>query len=691
MGFFIEEIDKNKAKKAKEERPPRLSRAHRLADPAYRAQCLSGAPQAVVKVVSHLRFESVHNCLSYISRKGELSLETELGESVQGPEAIRAYYERWREDFEAGKKGSKRPPRHATHLILSAKCLNSDHNARLVLSAARQLLHERFGAIGYEFALIMHRDTAHPHVHVVINNYNQEHGKLRLNQPELEALRSDFAKQLARRGIEAVATRRLDRPHTIERVLSGKEGTKENKSWYRATLAKIEAAHSTPGVHSPGWLRKQMSRLDSMANASRSKDDPRKELLARLDAKRSELLQLAGKKPTKATQQRLQELGNELAALSKELAKLSRKPKEASPAAEPVQLARDPAELQEQLEQLPLEQLQQHYDQERLAAERAAAAQDLRRSLEHSQRMSQISIELERRQMLVEQNKQTSPITYKEDLDNGDNRRSAPFGVHRLRAEATNYDRRRAERRDYYDDKRDPFAPRDAAPVHNLRQVPSRNMANAKKRDAQSILPVAPSVHRGRIGDVRRGDGGRDHAAAIGTQSRYYSTLQKVESLHSTPGLHRDKWLINLMGKLDAMSSQVRGELKQSAQEKLKMLRKDVLGLANAKPGKDARDRLKLLGQSLENLAKELSQKGHDAKEDAPPSYKQRLEERRRREQFAENLVAGINRDFREAKEYLKESAISPAELQSKLLDLGRFKDKIDRSVSKVKDIDRSK
>lgn len=121
------------------------------------------------------------------------------------------------------------------------------------------------------------------------------------------------------------------------------------------------------------------------------------------------------------------------------------------------------------------------------------------------------------------------------------------------------------------------------------------------------------------------------------------------------------------------------------------MLRKDVLGLANAKPGKDARDRLKLLGQSLENLAKELSQKGHDAKEDAPPSYKQRLEERRRREQFAENLVAGINRDFREAKEYLKESAISPAELQSKLLDLGRFKDKIDRSVSKVKDIDRSK
>lgn len=75
-------------------------------------------------------------------------------------------------------------------------------------------------------------------MHVVINNYNQleKKQKLRLNPPELFALRSAFAEKLNALGIEQGATLRRDRLQTLDRVEKGIERLRQKQEWYKAKM-----------------------------------------------------------------------------------------------------------------------------------------------------------------------------------------------------------------------------------------------------------------------------------------------------------------------------------------------------------------------------------------------------------------------------------------------------------------------
>jgi hypothetical protein len=46
-------------------------------------------------------------------------------------------------------------------------------SAQKVLDTARQTAWQQFGQLGYEYKLVLHRDTDNPHVHIVLNNYNK--------------------------------------------------------------------------------------------------------------------------------------------------------------------------------------------------------------------------------------------------------------------------------------------------------------------------------------------------------------------------------------------------------------------------------------------------------------------------------------------------------------------------------------
>lgn len=336
MGFYIREIDHGRGKlRAENDRgsmrnalsagalqvlPPML----RFSSASYTKACQSKAPQALVKVVSHARGVSVRRTMEYIARDGAERLENESGERLQGKEDIKKEWTDWREDFERAKPGTKRPPRHATHIILSAKCENTDKNARRLESAARQFLHDRFAAQGYQYVWSVHRDTQNPHVHVVLKNHNRElNRKIRIDKPDLAAMRQEFANHLSLRGIEQVAVRRMDRVQTAEAVVKGVERIKQDRTWYRATLTRIENKHKTQGVHAPAWLSRQVLQVDRMArNVERNISVFKRErpaLLKELRTTKKELLSLAKERPGSAAQATLRRIGKDLAGFGKAL------------------------------------------------------------------------------------------------------------------------------------------------------------------------------------------------------------------------------------------------------------------------------------------------------------------------------------------------------------------------------------
>lgn len=215
------------------------TRAHR-SGPAY-SNSTTGThrtPQAIVKVIGHLNGPSVQRCLDYIARTdgvrdGHLDeraeehmmpqensdklkpveLERSDGSALHSKEEIKILYETWSSGFDqrpkGGPKGSR--ARHATHLVLSAKCVQSDLNRARVLAAAREVVTRNYGD-KHDFVIGLHQDSANPHVHVLINCAPLFHGKkLRLGKPELLQLRKTFAQELSLLGLEHKATRWHDR------------------------------------------------------------------------------------------------------------------------------------------------------------------------------------------------------------------------------------------------------------------------------------------------------------------------------------------------------------------------------------------------------------------------------------------------------------------------------------------------
>lgn len=224
----------------------------RFASSSYRKALKSGKPEVVVKVVSQARNFKVKALMEYIARendenKDSLAIEDELGALHEGKREIKEIYEEWKTDFEKGKPGSKRPPRHATHITLSGNCEHTDINAKKVMAAARDTLKELIDAKGHDFVLVMHRDAGKPHVHAIIRNSNREAGgpKLRINPPELMEFRQTFAQKLEELGLAQTATLRRDRQSILERVAKNTEKIKKNARMFNHEIEKASPSIDT--------------------------------------------------------------------------------------------------------------------------------------------------------------------------------------------------------------------------------------------------------------------------------------------------------------------------------------------------------------------------------------------------------------------------------------------------------------
>ncbi len=168
-----------------------------------RMQAVRGVPQAVVKVVSYGHgMKGVRQSIDYISRKGELALETESGDIVLGRAEQKELVKNWSRDFDSRKRS-----RDSVHLAFSMPRGSDPEKLR---AAVRKVITDHFD--GHEAVFAIHQDRPHPHAHVVMKTRNRNTGKkLRLGITEIFQTREAFAKAACEQGIELAASSRAAR------------------------------------------------------------------------------------------------------------------------------------------------------------------------------------------------------------------------------------------------------------------------------------------------------------------------------------------------------------------------------------------------------------------------------------------------------------------------------------------------
>jgi hypothetical protein len=189
------------------------------------ARTVTRAPEVLVKVsggAKSLRGASAH--LRYIDRQGELDIETDQGEVLSGEGSDRQLLADWDLDLLDAEARSpyrgvpgRRPAKVLHNVVL---CMPAGTPAGKVLAASRAFAREQF-ALRHRYAMVLHTDQDHPHVHLVIKVMGEDGRRLHIRKATLREWRREFARQLRAEGVAANATDRAVRGETRKSLRDG--------------------------------------------------------------------------------------------------------------------------------------------------------------------------------------------------------------------------------------------------------------------------------------------------------------------------------------------------------------------------------------------------------------------------------------------------------------------------------------
>jgi len=183
-------------------------------------------PEVMVKVLPKgtNSLGAVQRHFSYIGRKGELDIETDDGEKLRGENVGDDLLEDWdldlmvqRGKLDLGAPMAKKAPR-LVHKVMFSMPAGTPPDK--VLAAARNFAREEF-ALKHRYAMALHTDEPHPHVHVVIKAVSDKGQRLNIRKATLREWREKFARQLRALGVPANATQRYARGETCPRKSDG--------------------------------------------------------------------------------------------------------------------------------------------------------------------------------------------------------------------------------------------------------------------------------------------------------------------------------------------------------------------------------------------------------------------------------------------------------------------------------------
>lgn len=185
------------------------------AELAHISRTVRRVPEVMVKVSGGARtVRGVGQHLDYIGREGRGEVQTDDGERLQRKGFEKALLEDWDLDLEAHRRHTERsiaagrkPPRLVHNIVFSMpKGIAPDK----VLRAAQVFAREKF-ALKQRYAVALHDDQGHPHVHMVVKAVSEQGVRLYIRKPMLREWRRDFAQHLRDLGVEANATERAVR------------------------------------------------------------------------------------------------------------------------------------------------------------------------------------------------------------------------------------------------------------------------------------------------------------------------------------------------------------------------------------------------------------------------------------------------------------------------------------------------
>jgi type IV secretory pathway VirD2 relaxase len=189
-------------------------------------------PEVMVKVLTHGRqdLKGVQRHLDYLGRKGDLPIETDEGERIQGRGVEKELLNDWDLEIEEYRRRSAlgprkdRSPPKLVHKVLFS--MPAGTPPEKVLKAVRNFARAEF-ALKHRYAMVLHTDEPHPHVHMVIKAVSDQGVRLNIRKATLRDWRQKFAAQLRREGVAANAT---------ERAVRGGSRTQKTDGIYRANL-----------------------------------------------------------------------------------------------------------------------------------------------------------------------------------------------------------------------------------------------------------------------------------------------------------------------------------------------------------------------------------------------------------------------------------------------------------------------
>ena len=205
-------------------------------------------PEVMVKVLTKGRsdLKAVGRHLSYLSREGDVDIETDDGRHLSGQGVEQELLADWDLDLEEARRtrelrsrpGIARPK--LVHKVVLSMPAGTPPNG--LLRAARTFARETFGA-KHRYAVVLHTDEPHPHVHMVVKAVSEEGVRLNIRKATLREWRREFARHLRAQGISANAT---------DRAVRGTARPKLSDGMYRAlqrgASSRISEHSSAPGI-----------------------------------------------------------------------------------------------------------------------------------------------------------------------------------------------------------------------------------------------------------------------------------------------------------------------------------------------------------------------------------------------------------------------------------------------------------
>jgi Relaxase/Mobilisation nuclease domain len=177
------------------------------------ARTVNRAPEVMVKVLNRggQNLAAAGRHLDYLDREGELPIVTDDGQELKGKGVGKDLLLNWDLDLEEDRPTmalAARPKEKAAKLVHKVLfSMPPGTPPKKVLAAVKAFAREEFGA-KHRYAMVLHTDEPHPHVHMVVKAMSEQGQRLNIRKATLRHWRQQFARQLREQGVAANATDR---------------------------------------------------------------------------------------------------------------------------------------------------------------------------------------------------------------------------------------------------------------------------------------------------------------------------------------------------------------------------------------------------------------------------------------------------------------------------------------------------